>query len=243
MPSYVISSETALCKLYWQSVLLTIWSVTWHWCLEIYTLLWGILEYFFTILTILDWKSFEDYQIVDSSLSSDILSICDYLTNTVQMKLYLFIDGSVIFTIMIKNNDSISEVYTMFFSFYNDWTPFPTDEKKIANLWLLFYYFHGKCSEGIHFLIPPALSIEAGTHHATYMNDLSYSIKKFHSNNFFSKTAALLEQIPYSRASAWVFPPNLRYASSPLYNPLPTDKASLYCYFHGKGSTFLCTYR
>lgn len=43
---------------------------------------------------------------------------------------------------------------------------FPTDES-VARFSLIYHYYHRKCSDGLHYLLPPILTFTAEIRHAT----------------------------------------------------------------------------
>ena len=67
----------------------------------------------------------------------------------------------------------------------------------VASLSLFYRYFHGKCSDELHSLVPPIREFSRNTRFAKsttshpYFLQLPFTRCVFHSNNFFPRTAAM----------------------------------------------------
>ena len=74
--------------------------------------------------------------------------------------------------------------------------------RDVSSLSLLYRYFHGRCSEELHQMVPPLKEFGRSTRLASrshpYVLDIPKAKSKFHSQSFFPRTASIWNRLPQS---------------------------------------------
>ena len=82
---------------------------------------------------------------------------------------------------------------------FNTLQPLP-HRRNVASLSLFYRYFHGKCSDELHSLVPPIRSFPVRTRFAVSVHPFFVDIPKirtkFHMDSFFPRTSSLWNSLP-----------------------------------------------
>ena len=74
--------------------------------------------------------------------------------------------------------------------------------RDVASLYLLYRYFHGRCFDELHQMVPPLKKFVRRTQLANmshqYILDILKAKSKFHSQSFFPRTASIWNRLPQS---------------------------------------------